>query len=490
MDGLTPAPEQLGVSLAFHFFFCAAGIGVPVLLALAQWIGLQTGRREYERLAHFFAKVAAGTVAATAVSATVISLELWTLWPQFMRRADPIIGMPFSWEGYALIAEGFFLGLYLLGWGKLPPRHYWLYGISIALAAVAANSVAVGADAWLNTPAGFQVLRGKIVHIDATAALFNPSMPFEVMHTTLAACVFGGFAAAAFFAFRLLRARGSAYLAAGVRTAMLLGAVAIPGQMVCGHLYTGRIAEAEPVKFAALEGLFRTESGAPLLVGGIPDERTQTTSGGLEIPRLLSVLAASDPNARVRGLDSVPPEDRPHPLPVHLAFWLMITGGVLLLGLAAWWFFATRGVAEQLNCWLLGAICAGGPVAFVAMQSGWVLTVEGRKPWMIHGIVRMSQLGAAPAVDVTLYVLTAVEPVAALALAWFISEVDRPADAGRRHVLASAQKQYRTIAVHGGLVQRVLRETEAALDAAIATKTGHLTVGRAPAEGRNARSKE
>ncbi|MBA2586590.1 MAG: cytochrome ubiquinol oxidase subunit I, partial [Chthoniobacterales bacterium] len=199
------ARSQMGMSLGFHIVFAAIGIALPVLMAIAEGMYLRTRRDVFLDLAKRWARGAAILFAVGAVSGTVLAFELGLLWPGFMEKAGAIIGMPFSLEGFAFFTEAIFLGLYLAGWNRLPPFVHWLCGVLVALSGILSGIFVVTANAWMNAPAGFHIVDGKVTDIDPIAAMLNPAAFHEVLHMTLAAFVATGFAVAAIHAFFVLR---------------------------------------------------------------------------------------------------------------------------------------------------------------------------------------------------------------------------------------------------------------------------------------------
>ncbi len=414
----------MGTSLAFHYIFAAIGVGFPMLLVIVEGLWLRTKDPNYYRLARTWSRVLLLLFAIGAVSGTTLSFELGLLWPEFMRRAGAVIGVPFSAEGFAFFIEAVFVGIYLYGWDRLSPRAHWLCSFPLALSGALSAAFVTAVNAWMNTPAGFRVVGGKAVDIDPLAAIFNKAMPTEVIHTTLSAYVFAGFATATVYALTLLREPANRNAAAGLRVAMLVGAVAIPLQLIVGDVSARFDAHEEPIKLAAMEGQFKTEAPAALTVGGIPDARTHETKYALRIPYLLSILAFENPNAPVRGLDAFPANDEPNPLPVHLCFDTMVGAGSALFLLAGWWAFATRAGKRAPTGLLARALVAGGGLAFVAMEAGWMVTEEGRQPWIAVGFLRTRDaVTTAPALDVAFYGFTLLYLFLATTLAWLLLRV-------------------------------------------------------------------
>lgn len=393
MTDLLAARLQMATALAFHIVFAALGMGLPFLLVLTEGMWLRTGNPIYLALVKRWVKAFAILFAVGAVSGTVLSFLLGLLWPGFMRYAGGIIGLPFSAEGFAFFTEAIFLGLYLYGWDRLSPRAHWLASIPIAISGAFSAIFVISANAWMNSPAGFRVVNGEVVDVDPVAAMFNSAWAQQALHMVLAAYVATGLGIAGLYAWGMLRGRRDAYHRIGLTIGLGLAGIVIPLQIISGDLSARWVADNQPVKLAALEGLFHTQAGAPLTIGGIPDPATETTRYGIEIPNGLSLLAFHDPHAVVQGLETVPPEDRPPVVIVHLAFQVMVGIGFATLGLAIWywltaWRARRRGAPFEPGPWLLRAIVVATPAGFIAIESGWVVTEVGRQPWIIWGFMR------------------------------------------------------------------------------------------------------
>jgi len=407
VDHLSAARAQMGTSLAFHYIFAALGVGLPLLLVIVEGLWLRTRDERYYRLARTWSRVMLLLFAIGAVSGTTLSFELGLLWPAFMKHAGAIIGIPFSAEGFAFFIEAIFVGIYLYGWDRLPPRAHWLCSIPIAVSGALSAAFVTAVNAWMNTPTGFRIRNGEAVDIDPIAALFSKAMPTEVIHTTLSAYVFTAFAVAAVYAYVRLRNPLDAFAMPAIRSAMFVAVVAIPLQMIVGDLSARFDAHEEPIKFAATEGQFKTEQNAPLQLGGIADENARTTRYAIRIPYVLSILAFEDPHATVRGLDAFPRADQPAVAAVHLSFDTMVGSGSLLLGIAGWWAFATRFGKRPPNVWLSRALVASGGLGFVAMEAGWMVTELGRQPWIATGFLRTKDaVTTAPGLDIAFYGFT------------------------------------------------------------------------------------
>ncbi len=392
MSNLLAARSQMAVSLGFHIIFAVIGIGMPLLMVLAEWRWRRTDDAVYLELAKRWSKGTAILFAVGAVSGTVLSFELGLLWPSFMEFAGPIIGMPFSLEGFAFFIEAIFLGVYLYGWEKVSPRAHLLAGVAVAVSGAISGIFVVIANAWMNAPTGFRLVDGHPTAIDPIAAMANSAVFQQTLHMTLAAYAATGMAVAGVHALMLLKRRNDRFHRAAMMIALWVGVPAAIIQPESGHLSARWVARNQPVKLAAMEGQFLTETGAPLRIGGIPNEETFETRYALELPMGLSLIAFDSPFAEVKGLDSVPRDQWPPVAVVHLAFQVMsILGSMLSLvaGWVAWRWLKKRPVEESRG--LLRALLWCAPLGFICVEAGWIVTEVGRQPWIIYGVLRTEQ---------------------------------------------------------------------------------------------------
>jgi cytochrome d ubiquinol oxidase subunit I len=409
MSDLAAARSQMAISLAFHIIFAVVGIGMPVLMAIAEWMAIRKGDQVCLALARRWAHGTAILFAVGAVSGTVLSFELGLLWPEFMAFAGPIFGMPFSLEGFAFFLEAIFLGLYLYGWDRLAPWTHWAAGVIVALSGTVSGIFVVFANAWMNTPTGFEMEGGRVVRIDPMAAMANPAAFTETLHMTLAAFAAVGFAVAAIHAHLLRTDFANLFHRRALGIALTVGGAAAMLQTVSGDLSAQHVARYQPVKLAAMEAHYETERGAPLRLGGWPDEEAERTRWAIEIPYALSLLAFHDPQAVVRGLKEFPKADRPPVAIVHLAFQVMVGCGSVMAGtaiLGAWLYWRRRRLPDAP--WYLRLVTLTGPLGFVAIEAGWTVTEVGRQPWIIHGVMRTAEaVTPMPHLAVPLVVFTA-----------------------------------------------------------------------------------
>jgi cytochrome d ubiquinol oxidase subunit I len=389
MSDLFAARTQMALSLGFHIVFAEIGIAMPLLMVLAEWRWRRTGDEVYLRLAKRWAKGSAILFAVGAVSGTALSFELGLLWPRFMQLAGPIIGLPFSLEGFAFFTEAIFLGVYLYGWERISPRAHLTAGLLVAVSGAASAIFVVMVNAWMNTPTGLSMSGGRIVSIDPIAGMLNPSSFQQSLHMVLAAYAATGLAVAGVHAAILLRKPDARFHRRALILALVVGAPAAIVQPLSGDVSARTVAIWQPIKLAALEGQFATERGAPLRIGGWPDADAARTRFAIEIPRGLSLLAFHDPGAEVRGLSAFAREQWPPVRPVHVGFQIMVGLGTAMAVVSLWAaVVAVRKRDLSGDRWLLRALAIVAPFGFIATEAGWTVTEVGRQPWVVQGVLR------------------------------------------------------------------------------------------------------
>lgn len=392
MTDLMAARTTMALSLGFHIIFACIGMVMPALMTRAHARWLRTGDDQAWRLTRLWMRGTAIFFATGAVTGTVLSFELGLLWPEFMRHAGPIIGMPFSLEGAAFFVEAIALGIYMYGWQRLRPRLHWWTGVVVCLAGITSGILVVAANGWMNSPTGFQWTAAGAIDVDPWKAMANDAWASQAIHMVIGAFQAVCFAVAGVHAFLLLKGREPALQRLALSLVLPIAIVASFAQLIAGHHAAQDVAARQPAKLAAMEALFHTGPRAPLLVGGWPDEDTGTVCCGIEIPGGLSLLAFNDLDAVVQGLDKVPRDEWPPVAVVHVAFQVMVGLGTAMAGLSAllafvWW--RKRGWLEgDAPRRLLWLIVLAAPMGFVAIEAGWVVTEVGRQPWIIYKVMR------------------------------------------------------------------------------------------------------
>jgi cytochrome d ubiquinol oxidase subunit I len=396
MSPLMAARIQMELSLGFHMIFAAIGVAMPLLMLIAEWRWIRRQDADARRLAHVWAKLTAVTFAIGAVSGTALSFELGLLWPRFMAFAGPLVGPAFALEGYAFFIEAIFLGLYLYGWERLTPRQHWWCGVAVAISGAVSAVMVLAVNAWMQHPVGFTLSpTGAPADVDAWAVFANPAWAPMAAHSTLSCYQAVGFAAAANYAWTLWRRPDDGrYARLGLTIAMAVATVAAIAMPLTGDLLAKRAHHHQPAKLAAAEAHFETRRRAPLTIGGWPDVERRETRYAIEIPGALSFLADSDVETEVIGLDRIPRDLWPNVVVAHAAFQTMVGAGMTMLGGALlYWLvrWRSRGSETALPRWLLVALVLCGPLGFLALEAGWVVTEVGRQPWVIYGVMRTAE---------------------------------------------------------------------------------------------------
>ncbi len=382
---------DMALSLGFHIIFASIGMTMPLLMVLAEHRWRRTGDPEALRLSKAWAKGTAVLFAVGAVSGTVLAFELGLLFPKFMERAGPVIGLPFALEGVAFFTEAVFLGLYLYGWERLKPAAHLAAGWMVVLSGFASAAFVTLANAWMQTPVGFKLLNGEFTEIDPIAALLSPSAGHEVPHGVLASYAAVATAVAALHAWRLLKHPGSKFDRLALRLAVMVALPANLLQPLLGHRSGMEIARLQPIKLAALEGHFESQTGAPMLLGGWPDYAAEETRWAIPIPYALSWLATGKADGFVAGLKGFDRDLWP-PRLARFAFQTMILFGTLLAFGYTWVLLSwVRSRSFEPSKRLLRALVWLGPCGIIALETGWIAAEVGRQPWIIYNVMRTSE---------------------------------------------------------------------------------------------------
>jgi cytochrome bd ubiquinol oxidase subunit I len=410
MDDFLAARSQMALSLGFHIVFSCIGMVMPFFMAVAHYKWLRTKNVVYRNVTKAWSKGVAIFFATGAVSGTVLSFELGLLWPEFMKHAGPIFGMPFSLEGTAFFIEAIALGFFLYGWNRFNPWFHWFTGVVVGVSGLASGILVVAANAWMNSPAGFDYVNGEYLNVDPIAAMFNDAWFSQALHMSIAAFVATGFAVAGVHALMILKGQNVEFHRKAFRIAAIFGTIAAVLQPLSGDISAKDVAKRQPAKFAAMEAHFHTEKPAAFTLGGIPNEEKQTVDYAIRIPGLLGFLANGDFNSEVPGLDRIPKPDHPPVAVVHYAFQIMIGLGVIMMLIAFIYFIAIWKKNDWLKSrWLLKLFVIATPMGFIAVEAGWTVTEVGRQPWIIHGVMRTADaVTPMPGIIYSFYIFTAV----------------------------------------------------------------------------------
>ncbi|MDQ4033861.1 MAG: cytochrome ubiquinol oxidase subunit I [Actinomycetota bacterium] len=441
---LLQARQMQALSFVVHIPLVTFGIAFPAMILYVEWCYLRTGDALYRTLARRWSKIMVALFAVGVVTGTILSFEMGLLWPGFMATFGSVFGLGFAIEGFSFFAEAIFIGVYVYGWDRLSPRAHFASGLPIVLAGFTGSLTVISVNGWMQNPSGFTLRDGQVVDVRPFEALFANSYFWrELVHMYLAAYIVVGFLLAGAYAVGRLRGRWGRYERIALAVPLTAAALAAIVQIPVGDWAARQVAEVQPVKLAAIEGLGRTTDAAPLhVLGWYTDGEIRY---GIAIPRLLSLVAYHDPDATVQGLDVVPPDERPPVNVVRVAFQLMVGIGILLalLGLV---FLVVRVRRRRLpeSRWFYRAVAVAGPASVVALLGGWITTEVGRQPWVVYRVMRTEEaVTGAGGIPVGYVTLAVVYAGLAVAVVWILRRLaaaplelpnaaEVPAEGGRR----------------------------------------------------------
>jgi cytochrome d ubiquinol oxidase subunit I len=423
---LDQARQMQALSFTVHIPLVCFGIAFPAMVLFAEWLYLRTGDDLYRTLARRWTRVMVALFAVGVITGTILSFEMGLLWPNFTATFGSVFGLGFAVEGFSFFLEAIFIGIYVYGWDRLSARWHFASGFPILIAGMTGSLMVISVNGWMQHPSGFAMRAGHAVDVHPVDALFgNWFFWHELVHMYLAGYIVTGFLVAGAYAFARLRGRWGRYERTALAIPLTIAALASPAQVLVGDWAARSVAVAQPTKLAALEGVPTTTRGAPEhLLGWYSDGRVKH---GLRIPKLLSLLAYHDPNARVQGLDAVPPDRRPPVNVVRVAFQLMVGIGTLLalLGVV---FLAVRIRRRRLpeSRWFYRALTLAGPLSVVALIAGWVTTEVGRQPWVVYEVMLTRQaVTGASGIPVGYATLVTVYLFLAAAVVWVLRRLAR-----------------------------------------------------------------
>jgi len=394
-----------GLTLTFHVIFATVGVGVPLMIAIAEFVGIRKQDSHYIVMAKRWTRGFIISVAVGVVTGTAIALQLALVWPNFMQLAGNVIALPLFMEVFAFFFEAIFLGIYLYTWDRFRNKYvHWLLTIPIVLGAAMSAFFITTVNGFMNQPEGFMMEAGHFAAVNPVAAMLNTATPSKVFHVLSSAYLTGAALLAGIAAFSILKKGPTPYAKKALNLMMSVVLVFSLLTAIAGDVSAKFLAEHQPEKLAAAEWHFETESGADLLLlGWLTAE--QEVVGALRIPKALSFLAYSDFNAEVTGLNEFPADERP-PLIVHYLFDFMTLIGFAILGVALLYFlFLFWKKRNAFNKWLLRAIALCVPLAFLGIELGWFYAEIGRQPWIIRGFMRVEEAATSSSSVVGLFFL-------------------------------------------------------------------------------------
>ena len=380
-----------GLTLGFHIIFATLGVGVPLMISIAEFIGIRKKDPHYLLLARRWARGFIITVAIGVVTGTAIGLQLSLLWPNFMRMAGNVIALPLFMEVFAFFFEAIFLGIYFFTWDRFKnPYIHWLISIPVVVGAGMSAVFITTVNGFMNSPEGFTMMNGKFAAVNPIAAMLNAATPSKVFHVLTTSYLTVAAILAAITAFMILKKKATEYHKKALKLTVTLVLIFGILSALAGDISAKYLAEHQPEKLAAAEWHFETEKGADLILFGWLNEANEVI-GEIRFPKFLSFLAFGDFNSEVIGLEEFPEDEIP-PLIVHYLFDFMVLIGFALIAVSLLYLFINRFTRWNANSkWMLSLLVLSGPLAMLAIEFGWFYAELGRQPWIVRGYMKVEE---------------------------------------------------------------------------------------------------
>jgi len=392
-DPVMLARLQFAFTISAHIFFPALSIGLASYLAVLEGLWLSTGDEAFIKVFDYWKVIFAVTFAMGVVSGIVMSYQFGTNWSVFSDRTGPVLGPLMGYEVLsAFFLEAGFLGVMLFGRNRVGRKLHFLATLMVAIGTLFSAFWILSVNSWMHTPQGYAVNEvAQFVPDDWLAIIFNPSFPYRFVHMVLAAYLTTAFVVGGVGAWHLLQDSRDRAARMMFTMAMWMALLVTPLQVVAGDLHGLNTLEHQPAKIAAMEGLYETQTGAPLILFGLPDDESETTRYAVEVPKLSSYILTHDWDGEVRGLKDWPRSERPPAEIVFYSFRIMVGVGLAMLAVGLWSGVArARGTLYESR-WLHRATVLLGPSGFLAVLAGWITTEVGRQPYTVQGLLRTTE---------------------------------------------------------------------------------------------------
>ena len=393
-DPILLARAQFGANITFHILFPTISISLGWLLLFFKLRFNKTGDDKWSNAYNFWVKVFALTFALGVVSGITMSFQFGTNWPGYMQTVGNIAGPLLAYEVMtAFFLEATFLGIMLFGTNRVSNRMHTIATLLVAGGTTLSAFWIIALNSWMQTPAGFEMIDGRAHATDWLQIIFNPSFPYRLVHMMLASGLTASFLVAGISAYRWLRGDRVPAVMAAMKTGVYVAAALIPLQIIAGDFHGLNTLKHQPAKIAAMEGIWETERGAPVLLFGMPNEKTRSNDYALRVPKVASLILTHELDGEIKGLNEFKGK---HP-PVAPLFWgFRIMVGVGMLMLVVSWFSAWRlKKKNEPGQWLARALVAMSFSGWVATVAGWYVTEIGRQPYLVYGVLKTADAASA-----------------------------------------------------------------------------------------------
>jgi len=395
MDALLLARMQFAANISFHILFPTISIALGWTLLFFRLRWLKTQDDAWLVAYRFWTKVFALTFALGVVSGITMSFQFGTNWPGFMERVGNVAGPLLGYEVLtAFFLEATFLGVMLFGHGRVSERAHLVATFLVAFGTTMSAFWILALNSWMHTPAGYEIRNGEFFVRSWLEVIFNPSFPYRLAHVLLASALTVSFVLAGVSAWQLLKKKANASTPRVLRTGLTAAALLVPLQIVVGDLHGLNTLEHQPQKIAAMEGIWRTGKGAPLLLFALPDEQARENRFEIGVPKLAALILRHDADGELKGLDDFKGA-HPPVKPLFFGFRVMVGTGLLMLafGWLGLWLYRRRGwVAEALPRPFLWGLAGMSFSGWLATLAGWYVTEIGRQPFIVFGLVRVDEV--------------------------------------------------------------------------------------------------
>jgi cytochrome bd ubiquinol oxidase subunit I len=395
MDALLLHRIHFGFTITFHYLFPQLTMGLALLIVALKTVALRSGDERYNEAARFWARIFAVNFLLGVVTGIPMEFQFGTNWSQFARTTGGVIGQPLAMEGvFSFFLESAFLGLFLFGEKRLSPWGHWASALMVFVGSWISGFFIIVTNAWMQHPVAYSVLPNGVYEVTSFWGLLtNPWALIQYAHNMSGAVITGSFVMSSVGAFYLLENQFTEHAKIFLRIGVIAGAISCVTQIFpTGDLHGRYMAKHQPAATAAMEGLFRSKKGAPIVLMGQPDERRQTIDNPIAVNGILSFLIYGTTLAEVQGLDKTPRDQWPSPMPLlFYAYHIMAGLGTcfaLLMSIAA--FLLWRGKLFQTR-WVLWALMLSFPFPYIANTAGWMTAEIGRQPWVVYGLIRVSE---------------------------------------------------------------------------------------------------
>ncbi len=413
LDPLFLSRLQFAWLIAWHILMPALTVGLASFIALLEGLHFFTGREIYFRISTFWIKIFSVAFGIGVVSGIIMPFQFGTNWSRYSDATANVLAPLFAYEGLtAFFLEAAFLGVLLFGRKLVPAWAHFFAALMVAFGTLLSSFWILAANSWMQTPAGYQVIDGRFFPTDWFAVVFNPSFSYRFAHTVVGFYITTGFVVVGIAAYLIRRQAASAEARTMMSITLWLLSLLVPLQILLGDLHGLNTLEHQPAKVAAMEALWQTQSGMPLILFTLPDDDAETNRFTVEVPKLGSLILTHSLDGTVKGLKDFPADQRPPVALPFFAFRAMVGIGLLMLALvvSSWWLRWRGRLFESRN--FLRACLFMGPMGFLAVLAGWTTTEVGRQPWIVYGLLRTadavspSLTGQDVLISLLFYVLT------------------------------------------------------------------------------------